>query len=444
MSKWSPKYLSEVIERPISGSRPSGGVNSEIDGIPSLGGENVLSDGGMTYRNLNKVPVDFYRFMPKGHLQALDVLINKDGAQTGKVGIYQGEFSEACINEHLFILRNKAGAIDQRFLYYSILLPETQLKIARRITGSAQPGLNSTFVNAVDILVPLEPGQQVLIAEILTTLDQFIEQTEALIQKYQQIKTGLLHDLFTRGFTPDGKLRSTRVEAPHLYKDSLLGWIPKEWECNTGEELLKNKIFNEIQDGNHGELHPKSKDFVEEGIPFIMAADIAEGTIDFENCKKIPNEIYQKLRIGFAKPQDVLLSHKASIGFVAIVPDEITELMLTPQVTYYRISNKEKLLFSYLYYYMQSIRFQGSIKRLAKQSTRDYIGIIAQRNLRFLFPNQIQEQKQIIESLEFIDKLIINTKIELKKLQRIKIGLMRDLLTGKVPVNVPNTFEAMA
>ena len=57
-----------------------------------------------------------------------------------------------------------------------------------------------------------------------------IEQTETLIAKYQQIKAGLMHDLFTRGVTPDGKLRPTRAEAPQLYQESPLGWIPKEWE----------------------------------------------------------------------------------------------------------------------------------------------------------------------------------------------------------------------
>jgi type I restriction enzyme S subunit len=52
------------------------------------------------------------------------------------------------------------------------------------------------------------------IAEILSTLDETIEQTEALIAKYQQIKAGLMHDLFTRVVTPDGRLRPTRTQAP--------------------------------------------------------------------------------------------------------------------------------------------------------------------------------------------------------------------------------------
>jgi type I restriction enzyme S subunit len=170
MNEWSAKRLRDVIGQPISGSRPPGGVNTETEGIPSLGGENILSGGGVTFENLNRVPAAFYNLMPKGRLQPLDVLINKDGAQTGKVGFYKGEFLEACVNEHLFILRNMNRAIDQRFLFYSVLLPDTQSKIARRITGSAQPGLNATFVDAVDILVPPNSHEQERIAEILSAL----------------------------------------------------------------------------------------------------------------------------------------------------------------------------------------------------------------------------------------------------------------------------------
>ncbi len=64
-------------------------------------------------------------------------------------------------------------------------------------------------------------------------MDRTIEQTESLIAKQQRIKTGLMQDFVTRGVTPDGRLRPTRAEAPHLYKESPLGWIPKEWERTT-------------------------------------------------------------------------------------------------------------------------------------------------------------------------------------------------------------------
>ncbi len=241
MSEWVSLKLRELVGAPISGRRPVGGVSTETEGVPSLGGENIRADGGVSLENVNRVPDKFYRHMPKGRLQALDVLINKDGAQTGKVGIYGGDFPEAGVNEHIFILRSNNGSIDQRLLYYYLLLPDTQAKISRRITGSAQPGLNSVFVDAIEIKIPKNATNQHRIASILSTIDEAIEQTEALIAKTQQIKAGLMHDLFTRGVLPNGHLRPSHEEAPVLYKDSRspLGWVPKEWEVAPLSEFLE-------------------------------------------------------------------------------------------------------------------------------------------------------------------------------------------------------------
>ena len=77
------------------------------------------------------------------------------------------------------------------------------------------------------------------IAEILDTLDTTIRQTEAIIEKLKQVKQGLLHDLLTRGIDANGELRPPQSQAPHLYKDSPLGWIPREWEhAQPGRDLV--------------------------------------------------------------------------------------------------------------------------------------------------------------------------------------------------------------
>ena len=77
-------------------------------------------------------------------------------------------------------------------------------------------------------------AEQVKIAEVLDTLDTTIRQTEAIIEKLKQVKQGLLHDLLTRGIDANGELRPPQSQAPHLYKDSPLGWIPTEWDVAAG------------------------------------------------------------------------------------------------------------------------------------------------------------------------------------------------------------------
>lgn len=64
----------------------------------------------------------------------------------------------------------------------------------------------------------------------MDTLDTAMRETEAIISKLKAVKLGLLHDLLTRGIAANGELRPPHSEAPHLYKESSLGWIPKEWD----------------------------------------------------------------------------------------------------------------------------------------------------------------------------------------------------------------------
>ncbi len=293
--------------------------------------------------------------------------------------------------------------------------------------GSTVKGISIDQLLAFEIGAPALP-EQTKIAEILTTVDRAIEQTEALIAKQQRLKTGLMQDLLTRGIDAHGNLRS---ESTHPFKDSPLGRIPAEWEANSIDEMLQTGVISDVQDGNHGELHPKSRDFVSDGIPFVMASDIADGVIDLERTKKITPEQYHRLRIGFSKPGDVLLSHKASIGFVALVPEFLQEVMLTPQVTYYRIGDREKLTSGFLAQTFRGPAFQSQLKNLAKQSTRDYIGILAQRKLLISMPCNADEQLAICRILEAQDVDIVKSHTTLAKLRALKTALMQDLLTGR-------------
>jgi len=140
---------------------------------------------------------------------------------------------QACIHDGFVQFFDIVGA-DASFLYYALQHAEPAFRAMGQ--PGTQTNLNTSLVGRHAIFCP-EENEQRRIAEILSTLDEVIEQTEALIAKYQQIKAGLMQDLFTRGTTPDGRLRPSRAEAPQLYKESLLGWIPKEWEANLLDSL---------------------------------------------------------------------------------------------------------------------------------------------------------------------------------------------------------------
>ena len=174
------------------------------------------------------------------------------------------------------------------------------------------------------------------------------------------------------------------------------------------KDLIADNAILELQDGNHGEKHPTAADYVEQGIPFLMARDFQNGQVDLSGACKIPKSLGDSLRIGFARTGDVLLTHKGSVGLVAIVPEVPDYVMLTPQVTYYR-TNPAKLSNSYLKYAFQAPFFRDQLDSFSAQSTRPYIGITAQKELQLDFP-PLPVQRRIAGILSAYDELMENSQ----------------------------------
>jgi len=137
----------------------------------------------------------------------------------------------------------------------------------------------------------------------------------------------------------------------------------KNWKQTSVQELVDKGTLEKPLDGNHGEKHPVASDYVNEGIPFIMANNLFDGKVDYSSCYFIKSEQAEKLDKGFAKPGDVLITHKGTIGRTAIVDDNFDYIMLTPQVTYYRIKNS--LNKTFLKSYFDSSYFQTVMAMLA-------------------------------------------------------------------------------
>ncbi len=187
--------------------------------------------------------------------------------------------------------------------------------------------------------------------------------------------------------------------------------MASEWPITTVRALVDAGILERPIDGNHGEQHPKQTDFVADGIPFIMASDLVNGRVDTINCAFIREEQARILRKGFAHTGDVLISHKATMGRTAMVgPLKTPFLVLTPQVTYYRVIDYSRLNNRFLKLYFDCPTFQTLFETWGhKGSTRLYLGITSQLDLPIIVP-PIEEQKAIACILCALDD-----KIELNR-----------------------------
>lgn len=348
----------------------------------------------------------------------------------GQSGYVDKDYEDLFLPDRLWQIK-VGDKFSAKWLSYTLRSQAVVKRISDAATGTSNSMKNIAKPNlmAIPMLCPPLPEQQ-KIATILSSVDDVIEKTQAQIDKLKDLKTGMMQELLTKGVSDENGKRHTEL------KESPVGRIPVGWDVFSIGELLSSKVIGEIQDGNHGEKHPKSADFVADGIPFIMASDIHNQEVDIVGSNKISESIYSSLRIGFSKPGDVLLSHKATVGLTAIVPDNIEHLMLTPQVTYYRICDQSILYNWYLHYCFQSGYFQEKIAALSAQSTRSYIGIKAQSDLLIALPGSIEEQHKIVDVLKSVDKKTKLISSKLTVLQNTKKALMQDLLTGKVRVKV--------
>ena len=255
----------------------------------------------------------------------------------------------------------------------------------------------------------------------------------------QQRIVAILDEAFASIDRARAAAEQNRQNARALFESHLQSVFSQQgegWREATVGQLVRDGVIAKPQDGNHGEIHPTKADYVEVGIPFVMAADLLGGRVDTKGCRFISEQQARSLRIGFSVDQDVLLSHKGTIGRVAILEADQEFVMLTPQVTYYRVLKKSEISNHYLYFYFHSPKFRSQIEHVAGAgSTRAYIGITKQLDLKILLPPiAIQQQlavqlKGLQDESRHLESLYMR---KLTALDELKQSLLHQAFSGNL------------
>lgn len=154
------------------------------------------------------------------------------------------------VNNHAHILKPK-NSYNFNYVFYNL----EHKNILYYINGGTRAKLTQEELKKIRINIIDDYDMQSKIADILSTCDEVIEKTEETIEKYKQIKAGMMQDLFNRGLDSNGKLRPTYTQAPGLYKYSKLldRYIPTEWDVKRLDEIatiLSGKDYKGNPKGN--------------------------------------------------------------------------------------------------------------------------------------------------------------------------------------------------
>jgi len=304
-----------------------------------------------------------------------------------------------------------------RWLFY--YLQTLDLRQMNEATGV--PSLSRDLLYKIQIPTPLKP-EQTKIAEILSTVDGAIEQTEAMIAKQQRIKTGLMQDLLTRGIDEHGNLRS---EQTHKFKDSPLGRIPVEWDIKPATELCDAVL----------DCKNRTPPVTSDGHPVIRTPNVRNGEFvptDLAFTDPASYEIW----VARGKPRcgDVVITREAPFGEACLIPYDLNAPCLGQRMMMYQ-PNPAKIRPEYLVFAIYSEILQTRLLALAGGSTVGHIRVDDIRELPIPHPISINEQKVIADILTGVASSIRKLDLQRQKLNSLKTSLMQDLLTGKKRVN---------
>ena len=339
---------------------------------------------------------------------------------------------------------------DPLFSYYLLVFRYNSGKVLRyqqQTTGIINFKLEQYLKDRVT--VPPRPTQR-KIARILQKADAAMEKTEALIEKYQQIKAGLMHDLFTRGLwtqeeldrgdhqgTPveatakAGQLRPSRLDAPQLYHETPIGWIPKTWALLTCSEVCEAVI----------DCKNRTPPITPEGHPVIRTPNVRDGRFVERNLVFTDSHSYVIWTYrGKPKPGDIVITREAPVGEVCRIPERHPQSCLGQRMMLYR-TNPEKIVNEFFLFALQSNQIQTRLDLISGGSTVGHVRVGDIRSLWVFLPESKIEQSRVAEALSNASLKLEAEDDCLLKLQKQKAGLMHDLLTGKVPIT-PDHEEA--
>ncbi|OKZ87922.1 restriction endonuclease subunit S [Clostridium sp. 29_15] len=376
-------------------------------GTPSTKCEKYWKDGDIPWMasgDVNKKIINEVdgRITKSGMENSAAKLLPKDTVMIALNGQGKTKGTVAYLNIELTCNQSLAGFLpsynvfNSKYLYYN--LQSRYFEIRGLAGDGARNGLNLGLLR--EILIPIPSiKEQEKIASILSTVDEQIDNVDALIEKNKELKKGLMQTLLTKGI---GHTKFKKTE---------IGEIPEEWD------VKKLECVFEILDSMRKPIKASDREKIEGNIPYYGAS----GVIDWIN-----DYIFDEELILLGEDGENLNSRNSDLAF------KISgKTWVNNHAHVFRVINKKECNIDFMVYYLEAKDYSIYIAGSAQPK-------ITQAQCRkFLLPlPEKQEQDKIASILLESDKKIEEYENKKQKLEELKKGLMQELLTGMIRVTV--------
>jgi type I restriction enzyme S subunit len=388
---------------------------------PYLRVANVF-DGHIDISDVYEMPFrddEFARYK----LQHGDILLNEGQSLelVGRCSVYRGDPPDVAFQNSLIRFR-ASERIDPeyafqlfRYCQYSGVFSA----VATQTTSIAHLGV-SRFASIRIRIPPLLEQQK--IAAILSSVDDTIEKTQAVIGQIEVVKKELLSELLKQG-----------VPGRHAeFKETEIGVLPTKWSVLTYGELAA-PVEAAIQSGPFGSAL-KHSEFAESGYLVVGIDNVLDGRFAIGENHRISKAKFTELRRFQARPLDLLITVMATVGRCCVVPVDIEPAIITKHVYRLTVDRARANPYFLMYCLYGLSRLAQEVRGSAQGLSRPGLNKSLLLPLKFPIP-PLDEQEEIVRVIQGIEDRLQTECRTLESMQVLKAGLLDVLLSGKVRVD---------
>ena len=324
---------------------------------------------------------------------------------SASLGVYIWNRGKAVLNQHIFkVVPNET--VNKYYLFWAL---HNSVETLSKVThGSTMKHFQKGELERTKIALP-SLSEQKKIAEVLSTADETIQKVNEEITLTEKLKTGLMQTLLTKG------IGHTK------FKMTEIGEIPEEWPLRTFSEVLQ--IRKRKNKGKSEKIYT---------IPMELIPE--KGTYcDYRSLSK--NEVVPPT---YCECGDILLpkiTPSVENGKQGIVPTLPSGNAFATSEVYALVTNGS-LTNIYTFYLLKLSLFRKPlIDSMVGTTGRQRVPKDSLFSLSFPVP-PFPEQQKIAEILTTVDHKLEFLRNKKTHLEKLKKGLMGDLLTGRVRAKI--------
>lgn len=329
------------------------------------------------------------------------LLITCRGATCGTMNI---SLPFSYVNGNAMALDNlDSETVDLKFLFYYL----KNRSLRDTITGTAQPQITRESLKKVRILLPSLPEQK-RIAEVLDKASALREKRRLALQKLDM----LLQSVFLEMFGDPVK-------------------NPKGWELGNIESVVKDR--SDVRCGPFG-TQLKVDELVDEGVPLFGIENVHNNKFVGKTNKFVTEQKARYLSAFSIKPRDVLVTRMGTIGRACVVPESISNGIISYHLFRVR-PNPMKCLPEFLASTIcRSGTFQTQLKMVSHGAIMDGLSTANLKNVKFLVP-PLELQKKYVDFVKRTETTILRLETSKESLENLFQSLQQRAFKGKLLSN---------